>query len=175
MPVVPLERWLPQAMSETGFFAFARPFPDRPLSSWFLAATPAHPVLEAWWLEIERFWSMPRKLAHYPGGVPADPVATVAPGTAAPGLHPYAWFHYLFQYLLDTRSEIAELWSRTPSRPADGPHKLQFLFDGQRMPSLFQVMEAASSAPVHKLNWRAVYPLDLLAALGGPQLPVFPA
>lgn len=176
MPVAPLDTWLPKATAQTGFFAFERPAADRPLSSWFLAAEPNHPVMEAWWGEIERFWSKPRQLADHPGGIPPDPVAAIAPDRGGAGdFYPYYWFHYLFQYLLDTRPEIAAIWRNTARRPADPAHAMQMLFGGGEPPGLYQVMAAASGSPVHKLNWRAPYPLDMLAALGGPQLPVFPA
>src|SRR3954453_20542988 len=41
--VMPLDRWIDD-YSRTGFFAFARPGPDRMLSSWFLASEPHHPL-----------------------------------------------------------------------------------------------------------------------------------
>ena len=38
----PLDAWLPGATT-SGFFAFAKPGPDRMISSWFLAAAPGNP------------------------------------------------------------------------------------------------------------------------------------
>lgn len=165
-PVTPLEAWLSPLMAGTDFFAFARPGPDRPISSWFMAATPGSFVLDKLWAEILRFWSRPRRLAHYEGGlIPPDPAASVAPEAGgASGDYPYFWLHYLFQHLLGTDPEFAAAWARCPAVPADAPHLLQALCaraDAQDM----QIRTAARTAPVQKLNWRAPYPLDLLAAL----------
>ena len=174
LPVVPLRTWLPAAMQEGGFFAFARPGPDRPISSWFLAAEPGHPLTEALWQEVVRFWSKPRRLLCPPSEIPPDPVATVAPGQGGESDHfAYYWFHYLFRYLIESRPDLAAAWQRCAQRPADPSHQLQYLFARPEAPSLFEVMELASRAPIHKLNWRAPNPLDLLAALGGEQMPVF--
>jgi mannosyltransferase OCH1-like enzyme len=82
---VPLDDWSPGRVAPTGWFAFDRPGPDRLISSWFIAATPDHPLLAAWWDEICRFWSQDRTLVK---GTPADPVASVS-RQAADGQHPY--------------------------------------------------------------------------------------
>ena len=49
VPVKPLSQWLGDALTEAGFFAFERPGPDRPISSWFLAATPRNLIFREWW------------------------------------------------------------------------------------------------------------------------------
>lgn len=163
LPTRPLDLWLGALVEPTGFFAFARPGPDRPLSSWFLASSPEHVVLRRWWDEINRFWSVPRGNADT--AIPADPVAAVAPETAQPGSYPYFWFHYLFAYLVDRDPEVARAWSRCPTVSADAPHRLQLLYADGEPPALEDVLAAALEAPVHKLNWRADYPLELLAGL----------
>jgi hypothetical protein len=162
-PVKPLDAWLPDNLTEAGFFAFERPGPDRPISSWFLAATPHNPILRAWWQEIKRFWSKPRGLM---AGIPDDAIACVSPARAAANdEYPYFWLHYLFQYLLDTHVEVAALWSTCMKVSADPPHRLQLLFANNQTPSAAEIREAANAAPVQKLNWRISYPLDVLASL----------
>jgi hypothetical protein len=92
LPVQPLEVWLPKVVTESGLFAFERPGPCQPISSWFLAATPRNVIFCAWWNEIKRFWLKPRRLID---GTPADPVACVAPEAATKGdEYPYFWFIY---------------------------------------------------------------------------------
>lgn len=173
MPVAPLTPWLDEMAGTQGFFALERPGPDRPISSWFLAASQNNPMMRWWWPEIERFWSRPRRLVAYPGGVPPDPVAEVSPEAGGQGdTYPYFWFHYLFRYLVETRPEATEFWSRCVHRSALPACQLQFLFDENSTPTLFEIIEKVSGAPIHKLNWRAPYPLDLFAAIGD-QVQVF--
>jgi hypothetical protein len=162
-PVRPFDDWLGEALTESGFFAFERPGPDRPISSWFLVAAPRNPIFQAWWTELCRFWARPRRLVP---GTPADPAACVSPAQAAESDEtPYFWFHYLFQYLLETDPEFAARWNRCAKYPADDPHRLRFLFRDDPAPSESAITAALRSAPVHKLDWRATYPLELLEAL----------
>lgn len=97
-------------------------------------------------------------------GIPDDAVACVSPEGAAND-YPYFWLHYLFQYLLDTDPQIADLWRGCVKISADPPHRLQRLFLDNAQPERADLERAASSAPVQKLNWRASYPLGLLASL----------
>jgi hypothetical protein len=163
LPTRPLDMWLPALVDAAGFFAFAQPGPDRPLSSWFLASSPRHVVLERWWAEITRFWSLPRGNVRVT--IPADPVAAVAPETAESDSYPYYWFHYLFAYLIDRDADVARVWSRCARVSADGPHRLQHLFADSEGWALEEVIAAAAASPVHKLNWRADYPLEYLTGL----------
>lgn len=171
LPTHRLDEWLPALIDSTGFFAFARPGPDRPLSSWFLASSPGHLLFERWWEQVKRFWSVPRDQASTPGDPPPlDPVATVAPETAETDSHPYFWFHYLFDYLIDRDPDVARVWSQCAQVSAEAPHRLQGLFAGAERPELRDVLAVALESPVHKLNWRADYPLELLASLpDGPE------
>jgi len=162
VPLKPLSQWLDDALTEAGFFAFERPGPDRPISSWFLAATPQNLIFRAWWKQIERFWSKPRRLIQ---GIPADPVASVSPnGATEDDQFPYFWFHYLFQYLLESDMEFAETWNKCARMAAGPPHRLQALFANTPRPSVADIRSAASAAPMQKLTWRVSYPLDVLTA-----------
>jgi Capsular polysaccharide synthesis protein len=165
LPVVPLQGWLPGLMAGTDMFAFARPGPDRPISSWFLAAAPGHIIIRKLWHEILRFWHKPRRMAQYNGGpTPPDPAASVAPRAGgATDEYPYFWLHYLFQYLLETDAAFASAWALCPEVSAGPPHRLQTICT---VPVTSEVVYAAAAeAPVQKLNWRASYPLDVLARL----------
>jgi mannosyltransferase OCH1-like enzyme len=48
-PTEPLDAWLPDRLKDAGFFAFERPGADRPLSTWFLAASPDHVMMRKLW------------------------------------------------------------------------------------------------------------------------------
>jgi hypothetical protein len=166
-PARPLAEWLPPLLAETGFFAFDRPEADRPLASWFLAASPDHPVLRAWWAEVLRFWSKPRHLLTFGerGVIPPDPTWQVAPeGGAAGDGYPYFWFHYLFGYLLRHDPAVAALWHRCAKVPAGPPHAMQWVL-ASRPVDADMLRQLAALAPVHKLNWREGGAVDLLAAL----------
>jgi hypothetical protein len=97
----PLDEWLPGVMDE-GFFAFAAPAPDRPLSTWFLSASADSYLVSAWLRRTIEYWS--------------KRAAT----------NDYFWFHHLFRDICDTDVTAAKAWSRVPKVSADGPHALQF-------------------------------------------------
>ncbi len=94
----PLDKWLPQCTSDSDFFAFANPGPDRMLSSWFLAATPNHLIIQKWLQETINYWSV-RNMRHT-----------------------YFWFHYLFGDLYNKDEALKNLWDKTPKLSADAPH-----------------------------------------------------
>jgi hypothetical protein len=161
LPVKPLSQWLDDTLTEEGFFAFERPGSDRPISNWFMAATPQNFILQEWWKQVERFWSKPRRLVK---GIPADPVSTVSPdGSAESDWFPYFWSHYLFRYLLESDAEFAAAWDRCAKSSADSPRQLQPYFADTPNPTVADIRSVASRAPMQKLNWRRYYPLDLLA------------
>jgi hypothetical protein len=162
-PVKPLDAWLPEAVSEVGFFAFERPGPDRLISSWFLVASPKNPILVEWLKEIKKFWSKPRRLM---ADIPNDPVVCVSPqGAASNDEYPYFWFHYLFQYTIENSLEMSELWDKCIKLSAMPPHQLQSLFANNHHPTEPEIRQAANAAPVQKLNWRTSYPLDVLRSI----------
>lgn len=162
-PMQPLDEWLCPIMDNRGgFFAFERPGPDRIISSWFLASTSNNPILREWWKEADRFWSAPKRLTD---ATPIDPVASVSPQSASDDTYAYFWFHYLFQYVVETNTEVADLWSACARLPAGPPHRLQTLFLENPLASPAEIRQAAAAAPVQKLNWRASYPLDTLSLL----------
>ncbi len=124
----PLDDWLPKVMKE-GFFAFAAPGPDRPLSSWFLSARSGNSLLSHWHRRTIEYWT--------------DRAAS----------DDYFWFHHLFRDMCDTDRELAEAWSRVPKVSADGPHALQF--SGRMYRPAAEVLEQIDwTTPVFKLTHR---------------------
>ena len=159
-PAKPLDDWLPQLITPSGFFAFERPKPDRPISSWFLAATPDNAMIRAWWQKVLDYWSVPRTLRK---GIPDDPVAADA---TWPDLYPYFWLHYIFQMLVDRDADFAQDWAACAKLSADAPLTMQRLMsENSRSTSLEEIIRLVDQAPVHKLNWRASYPMELLVQL----------
>jgi len=167
MPIQPLDAWLPAHAEPTGFFAFDRPRPDRPLASWFLTASESQIMIQKWCREVIRFWCRPRVCVLYNGAmIPPDPDWEVAPdGGALHDRYPYFWFHYLFGYLLKVDAEFARLWSLCRKVDAEAPHRLQRLFSPRNSLSQQAVAAAAQAAPIQKLNWRQAYPLSWFEAL----------
>lgn len=160
-PTQPLDLWLPERLDGCGFFAFERPGPDRPLSSWFLAAYKGSAVVERWKLAVRRYWNRGRELAGG-GGVliPDDPVGEVAPPESdRKGEYPYFWFHYTFRMLLEREPEFAVLWSECAPLSADHAHALQWAYDEGEPPEQ-RLRQILSGSPVHKLDWRKNYPCD---------------
>lgn len=160
LPTSPLDDWLPSLITSSGFFAFEKPGPDRPLSTWFLAATTNNMMMSKWYRAVERFWSVER--SPY-GAIPDNPAMAVE---TWPDRFPYFWFHYLFQALVDRDPEFAAAWAACRKRSADAPHALQAALAKGAGSNPGHAARLATSAPVHKLNWRASYPLELLATLG---------
>lgn len=158
-PTQSLDDWLPSVTGASGFFAFERPGPDRPISSWFLAATADNAMIRAWWQKVRNYWSSPRTLRV---GIPDDPVGAVTDWKHS---FPYFWFHYLFQELLDRDEEFASAWANCKKVPANAPCIMQRRMAEKLEIGLEEITHIATLAPVHKLDWRNPYPLELLAAL----------
>jgi hypothetical protein len=124
----PLDDWLPGVMEE-GFFAFAAPGPDRPLSSWFLSAEPNNYLISTWCRWAIEYWS---------NRTDSDD---------------YFWFHHLFRDMCEADPSAAAAWSRVPKVGADGPHALQF---GGHMhyPATEALEHIDWTTPVFKLTYR---------------------
>jgi len=124
----PLDEWLPRMLQEK-FFAFAEPAPDRPLSSWFLAAESSS-YLASWWLRrTVEYWS--RRAAT----------------------DDYYWFHHIFRDMLVRDGRAAQAWSRVPKVSATDPHSLQF--DGRMYRGKGEVEGQINwHCPVFKLTHR---------------------
>jgi hypothetical protein len=93
----PLDQWIDDC-ARTGFFAFARPGPDRMLSSWFLASEAHHPLMEEWCGRVSAYWRDRTAPDHY------------------------FWLHRLFADAYRTDPRFGEIWDATPKIRSDGPH-----------------------------------------------------
>jgi hypothetical protein len=125
-----LDGWLEPAAPQ-GFFAFDRPGPDRMLSSWFLAAQPASPVILRWRALAEKYWAERSQRDAY------------------------FWLHYLFADAYEADPVVRQVWDATPKRPAGAAYLLftpyQDILYAPLTDPLRQVVETGA-APLLKLT-----------------------
>ncbi|MEA3051074.1 MAG: hypothetical protein QOG84_2910 [Sphingomonadales bacterium] len=129
----PLDAWLPPLMG-SGFFAFARPGRDRLLSTWLLAATPGHALVEKWLAACRRYWRLTAQADFY------------------------FWLPYLFADLCRRDRAAREIWAAVPRRSADPSHAVQRHFADRGETERVAALLAAGIVPVHKLDWRLPVP-----------------
>ncbi len=110
---VPLRDWL-NSVCKAGFFAFSKPNPGLPLSSWFLAATTDSYIIRTWRDATRQLWDSSQFLEE-----------TRPFWKEWTKSEYYFWFHNLFQDCLDTHKRFKTIWNHVPTVSADGPHYLQ--------------------------------------------------
>ena len=98
--LAPLDDWLVPRMT-AGFFAFARPVPDRMLSSWLLAAVQGSGIVERWQQATRDYWAARTSRDHY------------------------FWVHRLFAACHDRDADFRAAWEAVPTLSAVGPHRFQ--------------------------------------------------
>jgi hypothetical protein len=131
----PLDDWLLQVMSQTDFFAFSRPGPDREIASWFLASRPEGLVVTSLARGVERFWrrqTVPTRVYH--------------------------WFQYLFEYLDRVSRPFSREWRTAPRISATPLLMLQDRLACDAHMSE-EDQELCRALPMHKLTHKR--PLDL--------------
>ena len=142
-----LDDWIDSVCAHNGFFAYDKPGPDRPISSWFLAASKNSRIVELWYYAVRHLLAKTQAHAQYDewfdGNQETLLISKISnlymnyylprfkygnlllPTSENPKTENYFWFHYLFGRLLDQNSEFYQLWASTPKISADGPHLLQ--------------------------------------------------
>ncbi len=160
----PLADWLPAAMPR-GFFAFARPAPDKPLSNWFLAAEPSNYLLERWSETYNAYWHgradrrllSNRRVRYDPLLWPLRrrPSRWLSPWLQRNwNVYPYFVHHYTFAYLLERDAHFRALWEATAAPSADGPHLAKRLgLEAPLTPERACRLDE-TPAPLFKLDWR---------------------
>ena len=145
--VRPLDDWIDSVCAPSGFFAYDKPAPDRPISSWFLAADKECRIVDLWHSAVRHLLTKTHAYARFHKRmddkkegwlINAIPKLCMSylllrfkygnlllPTSENPEQENYFWFHYLFGRLLDHNSEFHDLWASTPKISADGPHLLQ--------------------------------------------------
>jgi hypothetical protein len=124
----PLDEWLPPLM-QSGFFAFARPGPDRAIASWFLASEREGSIISTWDSNTRSYWENRKK-----------------PGS-------YFWVHDLFELSASYDTAFRRIWNNTPKVSADGPHFIVRQLGSGLLPPT-DLKYDVSAIPLHKLNWK---------------------
>ncbi|MEY4917857.1 MAG: hypothetical protein RL616_1770 [Verrucomicrobiota bacterium] len=178
----PLDIWLKPAIA-SGFFAFANPGPDRLLASWFLGAEINNHLVQQHCRSVNQYWRtnhfdrqntklgrwLVRWLGKWLNTRPERAALWLHPRfISGLRLHPYFWFHYIFQQVVTTDSRSGEIWRLTPKISAEWPHQLKRF--GLLKPATIEIKAiiAEKREPLYKLNWRngkAAAPDSVLAWL----------
>lgn len=161
--VKPLDLWINE-YTINGFFAFERPGPDRMISTWFIASKKNNYTTEiykkavnTYWtespdmrfIEISKWHSLNKYLQRYSTKIWFSKFVS-----KVLKVHPYFWFHYLFEKIYHEDKKVKQMWDETPKISADIPHTLHFagLFDP--MSESIKAEIDNKTAPCYKLTWR---------------------
>ena len=118
----PLDEWLP---TNSGFFAFNQPGPDRPLSNWLIYSEADNRLLQLFTVQYFNWWSVNKSVVDY------------------------FIFHHLFDELLRKNTEFAALWAAVTKISADIPHSIYGYYSQVATPT---VLSRISISPVYKTN-----------------------
>ena len=166
--VKPLKEWLPKQI-ESGFFAFAYPeHRNTMIASWFLVGLPGNHLLNAYcdatnsyWQDNPkiRLWSKSRLIRYSFKLLRLNKYLDRKAQKWSNKfflkilkVHPYYWFHHLFEkvYLEDKQSRL--IWDDTPKRSSVLAHNIQYGKDALSDDLKDEI--AKRTIPVYKLNWR---------------------
>jgi hypothetical protein len=155
--VRPLDDWIDLVTAQSGFFAYAKPGPDRPISSWFLASTVNNYLADRLKDATNVYWER-----HV-----GSNSSTSSDLSDSPSSKEYFWFHKLFGQLLQSDSRYRELWNAVPEISADAPHYLQrvgLTADGNHETE-YHIRNRLTN--VYKLNHRIALPADVSGTVIG--------
>src|SRR5581483_2229233 len=116
---------IPDAIEHADFFCYTRPADPYLLSSWFIKAAAADPMLFAWRAMLRHYWRENDRLLNY------------------------FLLHYLFEAAITVHADLREHWLRTPALSSHTCHLLQ-----GRLPLAFDPEWFASirrQTTIHKL------------------------
>lgn len=134
----PLGQWIDHA-TESGFFAFANPGPDRLISNWFLAAKPWSPIVMELRDRLTSFWTrhqypLDRPIQKLKLRIAAKLFASnvrLAQFMIADSMvrvlrvYPYHAFHYLFAKMVREGRQYRQIWESMPKISAEEAHLLR--------------------------------------------------
>jgi hypothetical protein len=152
-----LDDWLDGVLRPSGFFAYDKPAPGRPVASWFLAATAGHFIAKTWRDATDFFWR--RNLARLMDGGFDETLKFPQAD--------YFWFHRLFQECLERDPAFAAAWAQVPKISADGPHYLQAAGLLNPIPESVRQHIRDQAAHLYKLDGRLPLPVDLAGTVLG--------
>ncbi len=179
----PLDDWIEAVCRNSGFFAYDKPGPDRPISSWFLAAKKQSRIIDLWHSSVCRLlaktqahhrfkWILDNRgknrlfkllgylcMSYLAQRYREDDLLVAWSDDPEDGN--YFWFHYLFRRLLEEDREFHQLWAATPKISADGPQLLRR--EGLMKPATKRTDDLIKNnvANMHKLTRRLTFPENI--------------
>jgi hypothetical protein len=173
LPTKPLESWLFPDLFNEGFFAFrSSGAPELVLQNWFLCSEMNNPIIDGWLTTYVDYFQSPRYyptwkraiyhrkiidfIKHKMALIRSDYLYFVEPDRGRKcSFYPYAAHNYNLKYLLNNRSDLAEIWQKVPTRYSTLPSMIgQWSKDTETPTDNFieLALEALPLSPVHKLN-----------------------
>lgn len=119
---------MPAHVDEVPFFAFSRPEDPFLLSSWFLHARPAHPIVLALRDMLDDYWCHHETLVDY------------------------FLLHFMFESAVTVDRRLRRMWMDVPVHSFEPPHRLQSVLASDFDEHFLQEILAASW--LHKLTWK---------------------
>jgi hypothetical protein len=163
--VRPLNDWLPTC-TDTGFFAFNQPGPDRLMSSWFLAAEPGNMLVSRLFERMLTYWG-DHRFVNDERRLLVRVLTRLLKNTSRTrgwwysplfrdwlGVCPYFALHYAFERLVREDPRCASIWYGTPRISADPPHSL---YRAGLLSPLSPAVRAeidGGEVPVYKTMWK---------------------
>jgi hypothetical protein len=163
----PLDEWFSE-YTESGFFTFYKPHPDRILSTWFMAAEKESPIISKLYSQLCMYWvnnnfkkpvMWQRKLRGIlarllNGNKKTTKYWFSTLVTKVFRIHPYLVIHYMFERVVATDIESKLIWDTTKKLSADGPHEIQRhgFFNLPSRKIMKNINE--KNTPLYKLTWK---------------------
>lgn len=165
--VSPLDEWIDDCVG-AGFFAFRNPGRDRMLASWFVASSAGCHLTRELYHRFRSYWidsdfrplqPAQKRLVLFLSKVFNRSTITTRcwfhPWVRSRlKLYPYYVFHYLFERVVGTDADCADIWNRCPVRSADAPHFLDQAGLLSAVTPDLKERAALLNAPVFKLTWK---------------------
>lgn len=163
----PLDSWI-EDVTETGFFVFHQPGEDRLLSTWFIASEKNAFIVMTWYQLLSDYWKsnnyvVPGRIRHkithklerlFNRNTKSTKYWFSPIVTKILKIFPYFAVHYLFERLVSTNKECADLWKKMPKLSADDPHKLLRIGLQASIDDTIKNIIDYDNAPLYKLTYR---------------------
>jgi hypothetical protein len=138
----PVDSWIHDRVSPSGFFAFNLPNAERSIATWFLAATKTSPLIVAWDDLLTLYFD------HI--------VQEQRP------VHAYFFFPYVFDFMLAENALLRAQWDAVPKLPVGESGRIAALaklqkvghsgaLDARRCQAISEVL---ATATMQKLTWK---------------------
>ena len=164
----PLDEWIQEATTSSGFFVFHKPGPDRVMSNWFMASEKNSKIISKLKQDYISFFSnnnfnvntkAKKNFAKKIGKILNRSANTTLHWfsplfTKILKIHPYAIFHYMFYRLVTNDTECRKIWDKTKKISADGPHRIQRFGMLASPDDIIKKEIDEKKTTVYKLTWK---------------------